>query len=107
MDWILAVRATVLTTTGVPILVLLFKILKLLRNREVASSRIFLRGDRFQKVTIAFALSSFAGLFGAVILFFWSFSGADVLVALAACQFIALILLMYYAVYVFYTILRG
>ena len=100
------VRAVILLVAGVPIIFVGFKILSRLRKVEVASSRIFLRGDEFKTATLYIVAGSLLALGATVMLLFWSITSVDTLRILASFHFMAFALLFYYALYRIYKILE-
>lgn len=106
MDWFMLVRAVILLVVGVPIIFVGVKILSRLRKVEVASSRIFLRGDEFKTATLYIVAGSLLALGATVMLLFWSITNIDMLRILASFHFMAFALLFYYALYRIYKILE-
>jgi len=100
------VRAVILLVVGVPIIFIGFKILSRLRKVEVASGRIFLRGDEFKEATLYIAVGSLLALGAAVMLLFWLITSVDMLRILAGLHLMTFALLFYYALYRIYKILE-
>ena len=91
MDVFMAFRETIFILLGVPTFIYGIKILLKLKNPNIVSTRIFLRGKAFLGVLRDLFYASIFGFAASLFLFGWWFTNSDLFRVPAGISFIALI----------------
>lgn len=105
-DLFMLFRETLFIVIAVPLFYFSCSTLLRLRRRRLASSRIFLRGERLLKASKSLLASSIFGVMGAAALLMWSIAPLEVYRVLAGCSLIVFLALLLHFTALFRRILK-